>query len=76
MKVSIKEFHDNASPFPNVYKPFDIGNKKNGREELRLAVATDDLTARGDRIYVLPAARRRRTDHLCRLSWALHPYEK
>ena len=22
VKVNIKEFHDNASPFPNVYKPF------------------------------------------------------
>ena len=40
VKISIKEFHDNLSPFPNVYKPFDIGNKKNGREQLRLAVAT------------------------------------
>ena len=46
VKISIKEFHDNASPFPNVYKPFDIGNKKNGREQLRLPVATD-LAARG-----------------------------
>ena len=41
MKISIKEFHDNASPFPNVYKPFDVANKPNGREQLRLAVATD-----------------------------------
>ena len=38
VKVSVKEFHDNASPFPNVYKPFNIGNKPNGREELRLKV--------------------------------------
>ena len=41
VKISIKEFHDNASPFPNVYKPFDVGNKPNGREQLRLPVATD-----------------------------------
>ena len=41
VKISIKEFHDNASPFPNVYKPFDIANKPNGREQLRLDVATN-----------------------------------
>ena len=35
VKVSIKEFHDNASPFPNVYKPFDVANKPNGREQLQ-----------------------------------------
>ena len=55
VKISITEFHDNASPFPNVYRPFDVANKPNGREQLRLAVATD-LAARGDRVYVLPAA--------------------
>ena len=38
VKVSVKEFHDNASPFPNTYKPFNIGSKPNGREELRLKV--------------------------------------
>ena len=38
VKVSVKEFHDNASPFPNVYKPFNIGAKPNGREQLRLKV--------------------------------------
>ena len=41
VKVSIKEFHDNAVPFPNVYKPFNVANKPNGREQLRLAVATN-----------------------------------
>ena len=41
VKVSIEEFHDNASPFPNVYKPFDIEHKPNGREQLRLDVATN-----------------------------------
>ena len=40
VKISIKEFHDGASPFPNVYKPFGVANKPNGREQLRLAVAT------------------------------------
>ena len=46
VKISIKEFHDNASPFPNVYKPFDVANKPNGREQLRLDVA-EDLAAKG-----------------------------
>ena len=41
VKINIKDFHDNASPFPNIYKPFDVANKPNGREQLRLAVATD-----------------------------------
>ena len=38
VKISVKEFHDNASPYPNVYKPFNIDNKPNGREQLRLKV--------------------------------------
>ena len=47
VKISLKEFHDNASPFPNTYKPFNIGSKPNGREQLRLKVAkvSDPLTA-------------------------------
>ena len=44
VKISIKEFHDNASPFPNVYKPFGVANKPNGREQLRLAVATPTMS--------------------------------
>ena len=40
VKVSIKEFHDNAVPYPNVYKPFNVENKPNGREQLRLTVDT------------------------------------
>ena len=44
VKVSIKEFHDGASPFPNVYKPFGVANKPNGREQLRLAVATPTMS--------------------------------
>ena len=46
VKVSVKDFHDNASPFPNTYKAFDIDNKPNGRERLTLDVATD-LSALG-----------------------------
>ena len=41
VKISIKEFHDNASPFLNVYTPINVEHKSNGREQLRLAVATD-----------------------------------
>ena len=44
VKISVKEFHDNASPFPNVYKPFGVANKPNGREQLRLAVATTTMS--------------------------------
>ena len=56
VKIHIKEFHDNASPFPNVYKPFDVANKPNGREQLRLAVATD-LSALGTGfMFYLPHA--------------------
>ena len=44
VKISVKEFHDNASPFPNVYKPFGVANKPNGREQLRLAVATPTMS--------------------------------
>ena len=40
VKVSVKEFHDNAAPYPNVYKPFNVEHKPNGREQLRLAVDT------------------------------------
>ena len=44
VKISVKDFHDNASPFPNVYKPFGVANKPNGREQLRLAVATTTMS--------------------------------
>ena len=54
VKVSVKEFHDNASPFPNVYKPFDIGNKKNGREQLRLPVATTTTALGAGFMFYLP----------------------
>ena len=54
VKISIKEFHDNASPFPNVYKPFDVANKPNGREQLRLAVATDLAALGAGFMFYLP----------------------
>ena len=40
VKISIKEFHDNALPFLNVYTPINVEHKPNGREQLRLAVST------------------------------------
>ena len=44
VKISIKEFHDNASPFLNIYKPLNVDYKPNGREQLRLAVATPTMS--------------------------------
>ena len=44
VKVSVKEFHDNEKPFPNVYKPFNVDNKANGREQLRLEVAIPEFS--------------------------------
>ena len=38
VKIHVKEFHDNAAPYPNVYKPFNVEHKPNGREQLRLKV--------------------------------------
>ena len=38
LKMSVKAFHDGASPYPNYYLPIDVGVKPNGREELRLTV--------------------------------------
>ena len=43
VKISIKEFHDNPAPYPNWYIPFGVENKPNGREQLRLAVATPTM---------------------------------
>ena len=54
VKINIKEFHDNASPFPNIYKPFDVANKPNGREQLRLAVATDLAALGAGFMFYLP----------------------
>ena len=44
VKISIKEFHDGGSPFLNIYKPFNVDYKPNGREQLRLAVATTTMS--------------------------------
>ena len=54
VKISIKEFHDNAVPFPNVYKPFNVANKPNGREQLRLDVATDLAALGAGFMFYLP----------------------
>ena len=40
VKISIKEFNDGGSPVLNIYKPLNVDYKPNGREQLRLAVAT------------------------------------
>ena len=56
VKINIKDFHDNASPFPNIYKPFDVPNKPNGREQLRLAVATDLAALGAGTMIYLPHA--------------------
>ena len=53
VKIHLKEFHDNASPFPNTYKPFDVGNKPNGREQLRLKVNIEKFNLEdGVRVYL------------------------
>ena len=54
VKISITEFHDNASPFPNVYRPFDVANKPNGREQLRLAVTTTTTALGAGFMFYLP----------------------
>ena len=43
VKISIKEFNDGGSPFLNIYKPLNLDYKPNGREQLRLAVATPTM---------------------------------
>ena len=44
VKISVKEFNDGGSPFLNIYKPFNVDYKPNGREQLRLAVATTTMS--------------------------------
>ena len=44
VKISIKEFNDGGSPFLNIYKPLNVDYKPNGREQLRLAVATTTMS--------------------------------
>ena len=42
------------SPFPNIYKPFDVANKPNGREQLRLPVATTTTALGAGFMFYLP----------------------
>ena len=53
VKVSVKTFHDNASPYRNSYQPIALDSKLNGREQLTLTVniPKHDLEA-GYRIYL------------------------
>ena len=44
VKISVKEFNDGGSPVLNIYKPFNVDYKPNGREQLRLAVATPTMS--------------------------------
>ena len=44
LKISVKEFNDGGSPFLNIYKPLNVDYKPNGREQLRLAVATPTMS--------------------------------
>ena len=44
VKISVKEFNDGGSPVLNIYKPFNVDYKPNGREQLRLAVATTTMS--------------------------------
>ena len=53
VKVHVKEFHDNATPYKNFYQPITLDSKPNGRDQLRLKVniPKHDLEA-GYRIYL------------------------
>ena len=44
LKISVKEFNDGGSPVLNIYKPLNVDYKPNGREQLRLAVATTTMS--------------------------------
>ena len=44
VKISVKEFDDGGSPVLNIYKPLNVDYKPNGREQLRLAVATPTMS--------------------------------
>ena len=44
LKISVKEFNDGGSPVLNIYKPLNVDYKPNGREQLRLAVATPTMS--------------------------------
>jgi hypothetical protein len=58
VKVSVKEFHDNASPVPNYYRPYAVGDKPNGREELRLKVSKADIAKPDGLEVVIPKEKR------------------
>ena len=62
VKISIKEFHDNTLPFLNVYTPMNVEHKPNGREQLRLAVATYFATLGAESMFS-PAARGKHTGY-------------
>ena len=53
VKVSVGEFHDNATPYKNFYQPIGLDSKPNGRDQLTLKVniPKHDLEA-GYRIYL------------------------
>ena len=53
VKVSVAEFHDNATPYKNFYQPIALDSKPNGRDQLTLNVniPKHDLEA-GYRIYL------------------------
>ena len=54
VKISIKELHDGALPFRNVYTPMNVAYKPNGREQLRLAVAMPTTPLGTEVIVSLP----------------------
>ena len=54
VKISVKEFNDGGSPVLNIYKPFNVDYKPNGREQLRLAVATTTMSLGTGVILSLP----------------------
>ena len=53
VKVSVAEFHDNATPYKNFYQPIALDSNPNGRDQLTLDVniPKHDLEA-GYRIYL------------------------
>ena len=56
VKISIKEFNDGGSPVLNIYKPLNVDYKPNGREQLRLAVATPTMSLGTGVMLSLPHA--------------------
>ena len=54
VKISIKAFHDGASPYNNYYQPINLDIKPNGREQLELAVAIPAFDLEDGYKVVLP----------------------